>query len=71
MLARSTHPRDALKPARWSLSRWSQTGHNQPINQSRTRDYPKKFSGFSEGNLVDAARIELATSALRTQRSPS
>jgi hypothetical protein len=72
MLARYTHPTDLGKLS--ALECFASV----VTNRSQTADHPVEDQGVSkeiqqilEGKLVDAARIELATSALRTQRSPS
>ena len=69
MLARYTHSTtarkmDALEGLAASLGRkWA--------GDDQTPDGASDESSIPAGMLVDGARIELATSALRTQRSPS
>ncbi len=71
MLARYTHPHNALKAGALEsfamVTNWSQTADQRVKGKGVSEEIQQTL----EGKLVDAARIELATSALRTQRSPS
>ena len=45
--------------------------YSQPERWDDSNKKGETGTGLASSNLVDGARIELATSALRTQRSPS
>ena len=71
MLERSTHPTETRKVAALDLpvgvvTKWAQS-QAKPAGE----DSPDTEIADLLKELVDGARIELATSALRTQRSPS
>ena len=84
MLKRYTHPPTARKQAapqtfdrlfdEAATVGGHKTGTRQVVHGGSIEDVPAELLDFStvQGALmVDAARIELATSALRTRRSPS
>ena len=71
MLARYTHPTDLRKLSALESFAMVTKRSQTPESASEAEGVSEEIKQILSANLVDAARIELATSALRTQRSPS